>query len=381
MKLIDEEKNKYIVIWALGELGNSAAVPRLNQLLASADEYERYNAQIALAKIGGGGPTGGLPAGKAPLMSDKEEKKGVVGDEEPGSTSPGIALAMAERGSGTDRVRVNQKKPSSPTSNSTQRQEASPTRQSSAMQTAPENRAKPISSRSPERAHTAPKVVERGVKRSGLNTTAGQRETAQKKGPEVAGSAEDVAVTRPEALALAMGTQPPRPNLPPPETKTVNYRRNPVGSGERGPKKVVAHEGGLGVSEEGAALYLQGLALQKEGSLDEAKEMYEAALRVSPNIASAWNNIGTIHMNKKNYGSAIIAFQKALRINPNDADPYYNLACLHALQRNANQSLSYLKKAVLVDEEVRKWARIDDDLKNLRSHSEFQRIIQTTTDL
>ena len=83
-------------------------------------------------------------------------------------------------------------------------------------------------------------------------------------------------------------------------------------------------------------------------------------------------------MKERNFGSAIIAFQKALRIEPNNADPYYNLACLYALQRNVGQSLSYLRKAVSVDEAARSWAMKDTDLRNLRGHAEFQRIVETT---
>ncbi|MBW2173998.1 MAG: HEAT repeat domain-containing protein, partial [Deltaproteobacteria bacterium] len=38
VKLLGEEKNKYVIIWALGEIGDPAAIPLLNRLLASADK-------------------------------------------------------------------------------------------------------------------------------------------------------------------------------------------------------------------------------------------------------------------------------------------------------------------------------------------------------
>jgi hypothetical protein len=49
--LLEEETEKYPIIWALGEIGGSDAVPILNRLLASDDKYLKYNAHQALAKI------------------------------------------------------------------------------------------------------------------------------------------------------------------------------------------------------------------------------------------------------------------------------------------------------------------------------------------
>ena len=65
-RLLDSGRNRYAVIWALGEIGGPTAIPALSKLLASADDYERYNARIALGKIGGGEQTGST-SGDAPF--------------------------------------------------------------------------------------------------------------------------------------------------------------------------------------------------------------------------------------------------------------------------------------------------------------------------
>jgi HEAT repeat protein len=52
LKMLDEEMPNYCLIWAIGEIGDQRAVPYLNRLLMSEDEYVRYNAYQALAKIG-----------------------------------------------------------------------------------------------------------------------------------------------------------------------------------------------------------------------------------------------------------------------------------------------------------------------------------------
>jgi tetratricopeptide (TPR) repeat protein len=151
-----------------------------------------------------------------------------------------------------------------------------------------------------------------------------------------------------------------------------------VHGGQKEDTKKVKQTARQGTSEKGATLYLDALAHHREGSLQKAKKLYEAALKISPDLASAWNNLGAIYMKERNYSAALSVLQKALRIKPNDADPYYNLACVYTLQKDIAQGLSYLKKAVSVDGEARNWAMTDADLKNLHGHSEYEQIIRKT---
>jgi tetratricopeptide (TPR) repeat protein len=128
--------------------------------------------------------------------------------------------------------------------------------------------------------------------------------------------------------------------------------------------------------DQGTTLYSRALALQKEGRVQDAKRFYERALERSPHLVSALNNLGAIYIREKNYDMARRMFEKAIRIEPGFVDPYYNLACLHALQKDVGRSLAYLKKATSVNEAVRQWARTDEDLRNLRGHSEYEKIIE-----
>jgi len=122
-------------------------------------------------------------------------------------------------------------------------------------------------------------------------------------------------------------------------------------------------------------LFRQALALHKDGRLQEAKKMYEAALERSPNLVSALNNLGTIHIGEKDYAQAHSVLEKATLADPSYADPYYNLACLNALQTNVEQSLFYLKKAIAADDTVRDRAKGDIDLANIQGHVEYERIV------
>ena len=123
-------------------------------------------------------------------------------------------------------------------------------------------------------------------------------------------------------------------------------------------------------------LFRQALALHEDGRLQEAKKMYEAALQRFPNLVSALNNLGTIHIGEKDYSQAHTVLEKATLADPSYADPYYNLACLYALQTDVEQSLFYLKKAIAADDTIRDRAQGDKDLENIRGHVEYERIVK-----
>lgn len=126
---------------------------------------------------------------------------------------------------------------------------------------------------------------------------------------------------------------------------------------------------------EEMTLFKRALALHKEGRLQEAKKMYEAALKRSPNLVSAMNNLGTIHIGEKDYPQAHSVLQRAMLADPSCADPYYNLACLNALQTNVEQSLFYLKKAIAADDTVRHRAKGDTDLAHIWGHVEYEKMV------
>ena len=163
--------------------------------------------------------------------------------------------------------------------------------------------------------------------------------------------------------AFRIQREPIRRPLPANENKTKQTQK---------PGPPVAKPG----PDQGMTLYSQALALQKEGRLEDAKKLYEDALERSPHLASALNNLGAIYIKEKNYDMARRMLEKAIQTEPGYVDPYYNLACLHALQNDVGRSLAYLRKATAVNEAVRQWAKTDEDLRNLRGHSEYKKIIQ-----
>jgi tetratricopeptide (TPR) repeat protein len=342
LKLLDEERNKYAVIWALGEIGDPTAIPILSRLLDNGDDYEKYNARKALEKI--------------------EERR-----EKGRQSSVAMAGGSAVRGV--------------PARSSQERERVQVDRASDG------HVSREILARAPDKAISKPQDVQSKkqqarqiqIQRAGEKEKRSQQPLAEQRKQLL----HALSVKRPpQKTAESAGVDPTKVvALASKETQVPEEATNMVLSAHVGQKedtKKVKQAARQGTSEKGATLYLDALAHHREGSLQKAKKLYEAALKSSPDLASAWNNLGAIYMKERDYRAALSVLQKALRIKPNEADPYYNLACLYALQKDIARGLSYLKKAVSVDGEARNWAMTDADLKNLHGHSEYEEIVRKT---
>jgi tetratricopeptide (TPR) repeat protein len=127
---------------------------------------------------------------------------------------------------------------------------------------------------------------------------------------------------------------------------------------------------------EAKALFAQALERQREGKLEEAKKLYQKAVKMDQYNVQAFNNLGVIYMGEKNYKRAIILFNNALDIKHDYVDAHYNLACLYAQKKDVPQSLFYLKNAIEFNPEARKWAKNDGDLKALANLPEFKKMVE-----
>ncbi len=123
--------------------------------------------------------------------------------------------------------------------------------------------------------------------------------------------------------------------------------------------------------------FSEALQAQREGRLDEAKELYKQVIRKEPRHLQALNNLGVVYLKMKRYKWAVIRLNDALNIKQDYLDAHYNLACLYAQKNDTKKSLYYLKNAVDINPEVRQWASRDDDFKSLARLPEFNKILQS----
>jgi tetratricopeptide (TPR) repeat protein len=133
-------------------------------------------------------------------------------------------------------------------------------------------------------------------------------------------------------------------------------------------------------SQQALGQYLEGVKLQQQGQLDAAIAAYQKALRLNPNMAEAYLNMGAAlaaqgkqteaiaayrqaitrnpnipqaHHNLGNalaqqgqYDEAIAAYQQAIRINPNYAKAYFNLGNIQAKQGQTEPAIANWQQAI-----------------------------------
>ena len=72
--------------------------------------------------------------------------------------------------------------------------------------------------------------------------------------------------------------------------------------------------------------YNLGLALQKQGQNEAAITAYRQALVVEPTMANAQYNLGLVLYQQGQNEDAIAAYQQSINLDSNNADAYFNLA-------------------------------------------------------
>jgi cytochrome c-type biogenesis protein CcmH/NrfG len=93
---------------------------------------------------------------------------------------------------------------------------------------------------------------------------------------------------------------------------------------------------------ENAALksaFESGATLANEGKFDEAIAKFNEVLAKIPTCAECYNNIGAIHLKKKEYDQAEAAYKKAIGANANSAEAYMGLANVYNAQRKSDLAM------------------------------------------
>jgi tetratricopeptide (TPR) repeat protein len=73
---------------------------------------------------------------------------------------------------------------------------------------------------------------------------------------------------------------------------------------------------GAGVDAHVEQLYAEAKALQAHGDLQGAATKYEAILSISPKLAPAYNNLGMLYFQQRDFPKAAAVLEKGLKVNP-----------------------------------------------------------------
>jgi protein O-mannosyl-transferase len=89
-----------------------------------------------------------------------------------------------------------------------------------------------------------------------------------------------------------------------------------------------------------------GIALYKEGQIEEAVNQYREALRLEPDDAEAHYDLGTALAVKGQTGEAILQFQAAIRIKPDYAEAHSNLGTALAREGQIDEAIGQYRQAL-----------------------------------
>lgn len=89
-----------------------------------------------------------------------------------------------------------------------------------------------------------------------------------------------------------------------------------------------------------------GLALSRQGKVDEAINCYEKVIKLKPDFVIAHNNLGNIYNSIGEQEKAEICFFKAIEIEPRFALAYNNLGNLMKDMNRSDEALVHFKKAL-----------------------------------
>jgi superkiller protein 3 len=99
---------------------------------------------------------------------------------------------------------------------------------------------------------------------------------------------------------------------------------------------IVAYREAIRLAPDDAGLYNQlGNALHSQNKLEEATVLYQQAIRLNPNNAVLYNNLGNALYNQGKLREAIAVYQQAINFDSNYAEAYGNVGI--ALKENGKK--------------------------------------------
>lgn len=95
--------------------------------------------------------------------------------------------------------------------------------------------------------------------------------------------------------------------------------------------------------------YFLGQSLFYENKMDDALAAYEKAVALRPEIPEAYQNIGYVHVQRKDYENARRAYETQLRYHPGSAEALLNLGNVATLTKDYEAAEDYLKRSIQAD--------------------------------
>ena len=95
---------------------------------------------------------------------------------------------------------------------------------------------------------------------------------------------------------------------------------------------------------------LMGLILVSQKKINEATEYYEKGIKIDPNFAEIYNNLGLLHINNKSdHVKAENFYKKAISLNPKLTESYNNLGTLYKSLDKFDKAIECFNKSIQIN--------------------------------
>lgn len=102
---------------------------------------------------------------------------------------------------------------------------------------------------------------------------------------------------------------------------------------------------------------------------------FEAVHKRDPRSPNVVEILGGLYTKQGRIADGLKMDRKLVRLRPENATAHYNLACSLALIRRKEQALQALERAIALGYDDVDWMQHDPDLKGLRDHPDFQKLV------
>ena len=104
-------------------------------------------------------------------------------------------------------------------------------------------------------------------------------------------------------------------------------------------------------NKEALEFYSKGLDEAKKENCKEAIAYYEKAVKIDPEFAFAWDNMGICYRRLDNYDKALEAYQRSLEIDPKGLMPLQNSAIVYLYKKEYNKAIEAYERMAAIDKD------------------------------
>src|SRR5437867_4749365 len=98
------------------------------------------------------------------------------------------------------------------------------------------------------------------------------------------------------------------------------------------------------------AHFIEGMAFEENGEMDQALEAYRKVLNVDPGQSELASRVAALLIQQEDFPQAIDILKDAIKANPNDGEPYRQLAFIYGKYlKKLDQAIDYANRAIALN--------------------------------